>query len=151
MDGMGGMDMTMQMYYYCSTSVTILFESWDTQGNQFYYALSLIALFTLAILSEGWSAFSSYLRSRRPPTVSEPRSVLARIVGNGQENAHHLVNACCYTLKLVLGYQLMLAVMTYNVGVSIAIFFGAFVGHFLFARFVAYDQSPSSEEIPCHL
>jgi hypothetical protein len=73
-------------------------------------------------------------------------------VGSVQENGMHLRNALLYTLRLILAYQLMLAIMTFNIGVSIAVFTGAFIGHFLFARLgmVGANQHTEEENIGCH-
>jgi hypothetical protein len=59
--------------------------------------------------------------------------------------------ALLYLLQILLAYQLMLAIMTYNVGVSIAVFSGAFLGHYLFNRYrlvrSATNTTPSSASL----
>eukprot|EP00339_Tiarina_fusa_P023576 CAMPEP_0117030788 /NCGR_PEP_ID=MMETSP0472-20121206/22197_1 /TAXON_ID=693140 ORGANISM="Tiarina fusus, Strain LIS" /NCGR_SAMPLE_ID=MMETSP0472 /ASSEMBLY_ACC=CAM_ASM_000603 /LENGTH=173 /DNA_ID=CAMNT_0004738965 /DNA_START=114 /DNA_END=635 /DNA_ORIENTATION=+ len=147
---MGGM--SMQMYYEWSITVTVLFKNWATDGNALYYSLTLIALFLLAFGSECWSAVSAKYRSSSVPSKGESESKLKSILGTKEQNIHYLVSALFYTTKLILGYQLMLAVMTYNVGISIVIFLGAFVGNFTFARFVdKADGYKDIDDIACHL
>jgi hypothetical protein len=43
---------TMRMYYWWGSSVTILFDGWNTGGSWVYYSLSMIALFVLAMVYE---------------------------------------------------------------------------------------------------
>ena len=43
----------------------------------------------------------------------------------------HLIESTYYFLSLVLGYLLMLLIMTYNVGVCLMVVFGCFLAHFL--------------------
>jgi copper transporter 1 len=50
------------------------------------------------------------------------------------ENLHYLVATLLHVGQLALAYGLMLVVMTYNVGLTIAVLAGAGVGYFLFAR-----------------
>ena len=156
MDGMDGM--MMQMTYTWSSSVTILFNQWDTTNNTSFYCVSLLALFLIAVAGEAWSAFTATVRARsqrqeakfQELSLQEGKSTksgVRDILGSSQENLHLLLCAICYTIKLIIGYQLMLAVMTFNVGVSIAVFSGAFVGNFIFARF----GQRAGDEIACHL
>ena len=156
---MGGM--MMQMTYYWGANVTVLWDFWNTNGNTFYYMVTLIALFLLAIIGELLSVIAAKMRVKAQKMISAGRkdkqdaSPVVKMIGSPQENMAYLVGSLFYLVKLVLGYQLMLAVMTFNYGVSIAVFTGAFVGNFVFVRF--YDSPDSIEgynqmdEIACHM
>jgi hypothetical protein len=75
------------------------------------------------------------------------------VIGDVRDNLLHLRNAFMYTVRLFLAYQLMLAIMTFNIGVSIAIFAGAFIGHFLFSRIsgtVAQQDAEEENHLGCH-
>ena len=154
---MGGGDMMMQMYYYWGSSVTVLFEAWNTQGDALYYSITLAFLFLLAFGSECWSAMAaSYRSSVKPFRQQQGMNINSyqTIVGTKEQNLHYFLCALFYTVKLILGYQLMLAVMTYNVGISIVIFSGAFLGNFTFARFAEQSGKEtvnSVDDIACHL
>ena len=164
MDGMDDMDMMMQMTYYWGTQVTVLWDFWNTNGDTFYYVITLIILFFFAVLSEGWSALAAQFRAQTnrhmmKQLLSKQENNIQssgpkKFIGTPIDNLHYLKGAFFYTTKLILGYQLMLAVMTYNYGVSIAIFSGAFIGNFFFARFsetLTASEAKEVDEIACHL
>ena len=155
MDDMDSMDgMMMQMTYYWGSNVTVLFTAWNTEGDDLYYSITLIFLFLAAVASEAWSAVSAYYRGYTTTQlhgVKAPTSKIATYIGTRQQNLLFFFGAFFYTIKLILGYQLMLAVMTYNVGISIAIFVGAFVGNFVFARFAWNNPKEEVDNIACHL
>ncbi|KAI3851834.1 hypothetical protein MKX03_034189 [Papaver bracteatum] len=111
MDGMGGnttkeyMDMPMQMTFYWGMASGILFEGWP--GHQTgMYVLALVVIFALAMLIE----FLAYM------TRIAIRTLLA--VKHG--------------IRVGLLYLVMLAVMTFNVGVLIAAVSGHALGFFFF-------------------
>merc|ERR1712137_53433 len=143
---MGDMDMGgMQMTYYWGPNVTVLFTSWNTEGDILYYCLTLAFLFLLAVGTEAWSVLGQKYRSKSNGTPS------TSIIGSKEQNLAYLINSIFYLVKLILGYQLMLAIMTYNAGISIVIFAGAFVGNFTFARFAPSGEKASIDEIACHV
>lgn len=145
--------MMMQMTYYWGSTVTVLFDSWNTEGDSLYYSVTLIFLFLLAVGSEAWAAVSAYFRGFTTKKLrgTKVTSKIASYVGTREQNLLYVCGAFFYTIKLILGYQLMLAVMTYNVGISIAIFSGAFVGNFVFARFAWDNPYEEVDNIACHM
>lgn len=50
-----------------------------------------------------------------------------------------------YVLQVIVGYMLMLSVMTYNVYVSLAIFLGVFLGYALFGQLLAAKRLKTTE------
>eukprot|EP01089_Gocevia_fonbrunei_P011583 TRINITY_DN25059_c0_g1_i1.p1 TRINITY_DN25059_c0_g1~~TRINITY_DN25059_c0_g1_i1.p1 ORF type:complete len:115 (-),score=7.79 TRINITY_DN25059_c0_g1_i1:41-385(-) len=51
-----------------------------------------------------------------------------------RRNVHYMVAALLHVVQLSIGYFLILIIMTYNVGLVIAILAGCGLGYFLFAR-----------------
>ncbi len=50
-----------------------------------------------------------------------------------------------YVAAFVIGYQVMMAVMSFNVGISLAVFAGVFVGHFIFFSPSLFGRFKSDE------
>lgn len=161
------MDMSMAMYLTWSSSVVVWFQWWDTNGSPAAYCCTLIILFGVSILFEAWSSlangFSAYFTSsftsvptedqeRQETLLQEVLQLLRnRLMTN---NTVMLFLSVLYTVKFVLAYAIMLAAMTYNAGVLIAIFSGVFVGHFVFSRFGYSKNMPisgnASLDVGCH-
>lgn len=71
--------------------------------------------------------------------ASQPLKKLLRLTPQHQakvvnDNFHHLVAAALHVIQLSIAYALMLVVMTYNIGLTVAVIAGAGAGYFLFAR-----------------
>ena len=123
----------MAMYYHWSEDAIFLFPFWDTHGNRPMYYSSLVLLFLLSCLCEGLPVAFSWRQSAQERTCIK---LLAPIVAQNRNTAQQLCKSTRFVTRLVVGYQIMLVVMTYNVGASIAVFSGTFVGHFIFVRFL---------------
>ncbi|KAL9224652.1 hypothetical protein vseg_000668 [Gypsophila vaccaria] len=120
----------MHMTFYWGTKMTLLFDSWKTDSF-LSYTLTLLTLFI-------FSVFYQYLEDRRLrflargikgrplPTVNEPL-VGARVAGPARA-----VTAVLVGVNSVVAYMLMLAVMSFNWGVLIAVVVGFGVGYFCF-------------------
>ncbi|OEL32952.1 Copper transporter 5.1 [Dichanthelium oligosanthes] len=136
----------MHMTFYWGTSATILFDGWRTSTWP-GYLLSLVALLLAA-------AFYQYLEALRirfkltaggaaakqaasipPPASSDPsRAPLlatAFAAGAGRWPARAAV-AAMFGVNSGLGYLLMLAVMSFNGGVFIAVVVGLALGYLAF-------------------
>jgi solute carrier family 31 (copper transporter), member 1 len=125
----------MHMTFYFGKNVTILFDSWRTT-SWLGYLLSLLAL-GLA------SVFYQYMEDRRirlkilaesntglsEPDISIPL-LHSRLLGGW--SLARLAMAVLFTVNSAIGYMLMLAVMSFNAGVFIAIVVGLGVGYLLF-------------------
>ncbi|ONM55287.1 copper transporter 5.1 [Zea mays] len=136
----------MHMTFYWGKSATILFDGWRTSTWP-DYLLSLAALLLAA-------AFYQYLEALRvrvklvagggakpapssiipPPAGSDPRTPLlapAFAAGAGRWPAR-LAVAAMFGVNSGLGYLLMLAVMSFNGGVFVAVVVGLALGYLAF-------------------
>ncbi|KAF9680384.1 hypothetical protein SADUNF_Sadunf06G0115500 [Salix dunnii] len=123
----------MHMTLYWGIRVTLLFDSWKTD-SWFSYLLSLLACFL-------FSAFYQYLEDRRirlkaiavsnppqqPQTVNVPLLTPKRLASSAK-----FATALLFGINSAIGYLLMLAIMSFNGGVFLAIVLGLTVGYLLF-------------------
>ena len=132
----------MHMTIYWGTSATILFDGWRTSAWT-GYLLSLLALFLVA-------AFYQYLEAFRirfkllsgakaadpplpPPAGSDARApLLAPIAFAGGRSSARVATAALFGVNAGVGYLLMLAVMSFNGGVFIAVVVGLAAGYLAF-------------------
>ncbi|XP_020086008.1 copper transporter 6-like [Ananas comosus] len=116
-DGMGGNGkmMMMHMTFFWGKRVQVLFSDWPGDRGLGMYVASLVFVLALAALAEAFSAASG--RLARPGSGPLAAALLTLL----------------HAARMGIAYLVMLAVMSFNVGVLIA----AIVGHalgFLFAR-----------------
>ncbi|CAL0327154.1 unnamed protein product [Lupinus luteus] len=121
------------MTFYWSKNVTILIDSWRTD-SWLSYVLSLVACIVASV-------FYQYLENRRirlkllagkaSPAAAEIQVPLLRrkLVAGGKVRVG---GAVLFGLSSAIGYLLMLAVMSFNGGVFVAIVVGLAFGHFIF-------------------
>ncbi|PRQ43074.1 putative Ctr copper transporter [Rosa chinensis] len=111
---MNSTTMTMQMSFYWGRNVTILFSKWpgNDQHNPGMYILALFFVFAIAF-------------------AMEPLSVWPTIKPSGSSVVAGLAQAFLYAIRISLGYFVMLAVMSYNIGIFIAAVAGHTVGFFV--------------------
>ena len=111
------------MTIYWGKDVTLLFDWWRTDSWP-RYALSLLACFL-------FSLFYQYLEDRRlrfnsaADRLSHP--LLSKI-----GHTWRLASAALFGFNAAIGYLLMLAVMSFNGGVFLAVVLGISVGYLLF-------------------
>lgn len=105
----------MPMSFEWSTRTVLWFPQWQTTGPM-SYALALACVAALGLAHEALSA----------------RRLAAAVGGSGQPPLAPRDRALAYALSLVTSYLLMLAVMTYNVGVFVAVVAGMAGGFFVF-------------------
>ncbi|XP_008813747.1 copper transporter 1-like [Phoenix dactylifera] len=118
--GMGNMapdqGYSTHMTFFWGKNSEILFKGWPgTRGGM--YALALIVVFLLPVLVE-WLNFCRVVRPRWGHTVTG------------------LAQTAMYAIRVGLAYLLMLAVMSFNVGVLIAAILGHALGFLLFGSSV---------------
>ncbi|KAJ1382269.1 Ctr copper transporter [Sesbania bispinosa] len=125
----------MHMTFYWSNKVTLLIDSWKTH-SWLGYILTLIACLIVAL-------FYQFLENRRirlklfaagrdfPQEIQTPL-LRRKLVGNRAKAGVKVAGALLFGLSSAIGYLLMLAVMSFNGGVFIAIVVGLAIGYFFF-------------------
>ncbi|XP_020571351.1 copper transporter 5.1 [Phalaenopsis equestris] len=137
----------MHMTFYWGKTVTILIDSWRTD-SWLSYLLSLVALLLA-------SAFYQYLEDRRVRfkllSKSNPSSLeipfLSRAAA-GRSMAS-VSAAVLFGVNAAIGYLLMLAVMSFNGGVFLAVVIGLALGYFAFRSGVEEDLIALDKSCPC--
>ncbi|KAL2346618.1 hypothetical protein Fmac_000618 [Flemingia macrophylla] len=125
----------MHMTFYWSKKVTLLIDSWRTK-DWTEYLLTLLACLIVSV-------FYQILENRRirlkligagKPFPSEIETPLLRrkLAGNSAKLGVKVAGAFLFGLSSAIGYLLMLAVMSFNGGVFVAIVVGLAIGYFLF-------------------
>ncbi|XP_030538410.1 copper transporter 5 isoform X1 [Rhodamnia argentea] len=136
----------MHMTLYWSRYVTLLFDSWRTDSWP-SYLLSLVACFLV-------SAFYQYMEDRRlrfrslassssaaaaaaaaassPPPASAASPLLLKGGASRLARSARLGAALLFGANSAIGYLLMLAIMSFNGGVFLAIIAGLTVGYYVF-------------------
>ena len=136
----------MHMTFYWGKTVTILFDCWRTDSWP-SYLLSLAAVFAVA-------AFYQYLEERRirlkllkisksPPPLESP--LLGGAAGGAA--AIKVAVAAFFGVNAAIGYMLMLAVMSFNGGVFVAICLGLMIGYLAFRS--GGEEDVVTIENPC--
>ncbi|PIN18393.1 Copper transporter [Handroanthus impetiginosus] len=106
--------MMMHMTFFWGKNAEILFDGWPGYDNLGMYILALVVVFLLALTVEGLS-HCKFLRG----TTAAPA-----VVG--------MVQTALYTVRIGLGYLVMLALMSFNVGVFLVAVLGHGIGFFFF-------------------
>uniref|UniRef100_A0A1D1XEB0 Copper transport protein n=1 Tax=Anthurium amnicola TaxID=1678845 RepID=A0A1D1XEB0_9ARAE len=141
----------MHMTFYWGRRVTLLFDSWQTDSWT-GYALSLLAVFLAA-------AFYQFMEDRRirikARTLLKPAPLPASSAGApllGFSFAHRaaaarVAVAVLFGVNSAIGYLLMLAVMSYNGGVFVAVVVGLAVGYLAYRS--GGEEDLIAVENPC--
>lgn len=132
----------MHMTFYWGTSATILFDGWRTSAWP-GYLLSLLALFLAAAFYQYLEAFRIRVKLLAgakaeplpPPAGSDaarapllaPAAALA-----GRRWPARVATAALFGVNAGIGYLLMLAIMSFNGGVFIAVVLGLAAGYLAF-------------------
>uniref|UniRef100_A0A1B6L8B2 Copper transport protein n=1 Tax=Graphocephala atropunctata TaxID=36148 RepID=A0A1B6L8B2_9HEMI len=128
-------------------------------NNVFGLVLLCLALTGLAITFEALKVFQTGIKSvLLSPRVStnassshDDTTLLGDFSGNiGRRKAYYFMEVSLYVIQVILGYLLMLSVMTYNGYVSLAILLGFAVGYALFGQLLIEGRLKSIQfKIPC--
>ncbi|TKY58074.1 Copper transporter 5 [Spatholobus suberectus] len=125
----------MHMTFYWGKKVTILFDSWKTDSWA-SYVLSLVACLVVA-------AFYQYLENRRirlklvagelrpSPEIRTPL-LRWRVAGDKAKLGVKFAGAVLFGVNSAIGYLLMLAIMSFNGGVFVAVVVGLALGYVFF-------------------
>uniref|UniRef100_A0ACD5V290 Uncharacterized protein n=1 Tax=Avena sativa TaxID=4498 RepID=A0ACD5V290_AVESA len=116
----------MHAAFFWGHRAQVLFHDWPGyRGDVGMYILCLVVVFVLAALVEALSAASKGISSRRPAAV--------------------LAITGIHAVKIGLAYVVMLAVMSFNVGVLLAAVVGHTIGYLL-ARIGLFRRATGSGE-----
>ncbi|KAL1315361.1 hypothetical protein HN51_042128 [Arachis hypogaea] len=135
----------MHMTLYWGKKVTLLFDSWKTESWP-SYSMSLLACLVVAALYQ-------YLENRRirlrlagerrlAPVAAAIQTPLMgwKISRDKAKLGGKLIGSVLFGVNSGIGYLLMLAIMSFNGGVFVAIVLGLSIGHLLFRSEVFEDD-----------
>ncbi|XP_017217771.2 copper transporter 5.1 [Daucus carota subsp. sativus] len=129
------------MTFYWGTNVTILFDAWTTSSYT-SYAISLLLCFLAAVLYqfiEAWRIKLKLLASSPPQSGLNVPLIQSNIAGAGKSPSK-VAGAVVFGINSAIGYMLMLAIMSFNGGVFVAIVVGIAAGYFVFRSGDEDDQ-----------
>jgi len=124
----GNNTMMMQTYFQSSIQTTILFQNWATTT----FADYMLVLFIIYVVS-----FCTIVLGFMTPRI------VARVGRKNRTKGLHkmqrVVFGCLSALRAVMTYLLMLVVMTYNIGIFVAIILGSGTAYYIFADIMCRD------------
>lgn len=123
------------MTFYWSKQVTLLVDSWRT-SSWTGYVLTLLA----CLIASAFYQYLENLRLRIKISSAGKQSSSAQIeapllqkrLAGGKWSVAKLAGALLFGVNSAIGYLLMLAIMSFNGGVFVAVVLGLTVGCFLF-------------------
>ncbi|XP_022756382.1 copper transporter 5-like [Durio zibethinus] len=127
----------MHMTFYWSRQATLLFSSWRTD-SWLSYALTLLACVLASAFYQDLENVRYRVRRSGKPTegkAEEPLLLQPKGAGagyTGKLSVGKIVGGVLFGLSSALGYLLMLAIMSFNGGVFLAIVLGLTVGFLVF-------------------
>ncbi|KAL7096116.1 hypothetical protein ACP275_10G063400 [Erythranthe tilingii] len=131
--------MMMHMTLYWGNQVTLLFDSWTTDSWP-SYALALLICLLFAVFYQFLESLRLHLKS---PVNPSPPSLVAPLISRKIRRNWRvrLGSAALFGVNSAIGYLIMLAIMSYNGGVLLAVVIGLIVGHYVFrsGEFAAGD------------
>jgi len=136
----GEYDVPMRMYFHFSFEDYILFKNW-VPSNGLTYTISLIAVFFIALLHEGFKVLKVNMEIRwkmnakyEPSGSSSVNSKgVLTLVYSPFDWRRDSLRALYRAIDVALHFFVMLIAMTFNGGLFIAVVLGYGVGHLLFA------------------
>uniref|UniRef100_A0AAY5EK31 Copper transport protein n=1 Tax=Electrophorus electricus TaxID=8005 RepID=A0AAY5EK31_ELEEL len=133
------------MYFESSSNVTLLFDFWNVHGPG-GMVLSVFVVLLLTVIYELLKVWKTTLekQSKPPPSSSltnspsevclAPTDLTApTVVATLSANSWllHSFQTGVHVVHVVLGYMLMLCVMSYNVWIFLGVMVGSALGYFL--------------------
>lgn len=132
----GGGGMAMHMTFFWGKRVEILFSGWPGDRGVGMYLLALLLVFVTAALVEGLSSISRRF-SRGPAAAPGDRRVSTAVL-----------LTTLHAVRLGLAYLVMLAVMSFNVGVLIVAVAGHAVGFLVSGGGLSNGDRSNEPEAP---
>eukprot|EP01087_Luapelamoeba_hula_P005752 TRINITY_DN1579_c3_g1_i2.p1 TRINITY_DN1579_c3_g1~~TRINITY_DN1579_c3_g1_i2.p1 ORF type:complete len:183 (+),score=8.10 TRINITY_DN1579_c3_g1_i2:78-551(+) len=140
-----------RQYFTWSTDLIFLLEAWHLSSTA-WYVVTCVILFVIGIVHEWLTTFREGFEQKRRLEIAshgglwENGSHVAQF--GMRENWHFGLATVLHVLQLVFTCTLLLAVVSYNVGLAAAAIGGLGVGHFFFARLrtanIAYSYGSDS-------
>nr|XP_030142472.3 probable low affinity copper uptake protein 2 isoform X3 [Taeniopygia guttata] len=128
----------MQMTFYFSDTVVLLFDFWNVHSPT-GMALSVLLILLLAVLYEAVKMGKAVLLRRA--LLALPRSLSQEALTEPQEGDSdpaqgrwfwfHVGQTLFHVVQVVLGYMVMLAVMSYNAWIFLGAIAGSTLGYFM--------------------
>ncbi|XP_052789426.1 probable low affinity copper uptake protein 2 isoform X3 [Mya arenaria] len=136
---MKNMSMKMKDYFFLSADINhLFFEGWHFQGTGGVIGCCVM-IFVLTILLEAGKAVIFYIQLRlKQNPLTYGRTGTTSIQDTRIQ--YHISAYVLHTLNLLLGYLLMLAVMTFDAYIFIAVMLGSGVGYFVFGAVNARNR-----------
>jgi len=164
-DSPGNVIPEMKMFFHFGIVDYILFESW-VPYDELTYVISLVAVFFMALLHEGFKVVKVNIEARWKLTAKyEPLSRNSSSIINSKthitinyapfEWKRDFLRAVYRTIDVTFHFFLMLVAMTFNVGLFLAVILGYGTGHLVFSRLskpqvISGGTLAGLEEETCH-
>lgn len=124
----------MHMTFYWGKDVTILFDFWRVH-TWLWYVVSLLVVFLFSMLHEWLASQRSALGAKAEKgRMEDGDDARIPLIGTSGRKClfTKVLEAFLFGVNVGLGYMLMLAAMSFNWGVFLAIVAGLAFGHFFF-------------------
>ncbi|PIA43117.1 hypothetical protein AQUCO_02000513v1 [Aquilegia coerulea] len=139
----------MHMTFYWGNKVTLLFDSWKTDSYLSYF-ITLLVCFLFSVFYQymedrriRFKIISNSKKSSSSSNSSIESPLLTRLKIN---QPARYATSLLFAINSAIGYMLMLAIMSFNGGVFIAIVLGLAFGYLLFRT---GDEEVVVLENPC--
>ncbi|XP_032993794.1 probable low affinity copper uptake protein 2 [Lacerta agilis] len=135
----------MQMFFYFSDKVVLLFDFWKTHTPA-GMVLSVLVIMLLAVLYEFIKVGKAKLLQYTMPSITSSisqetlREPERASINTGVEQlsstpenwfSWHVVQTLLHVVQVVLGYLVMLAVMSYNMWIFLGVIAGSAIGYYI--------------------
>jgi len=128
----------MRMYFHWGIMDYVLLQAW-VPNSSLTYAATWIAVFVITVLFEVLKLVRTRYERRWTEELNEYVSVNSdNVQGPPFRFQADFMRAILHTIEVGWGFLVMLVVMTYNVGLFIAVLAGSFIGMLFVGRFVQY-------------
>ncbi|GFS43561.1 copper transporter 5 [Actinidia rufa] len=142
----------MHMTFYWGQKVTLLLDSWKTETRK-EYSLTLFACFLVSVFYQymedcrlRFKLLSSSSATASPPPSSVATPLLYPKSAANPWSPERFAGAVVFILNSAIGYLIMLAIMSFNGGVFVAVVVGLALGYLLFR---SGDQDVVVVDNPC--